>query len=68
MRILMVASADEELNRILNEVGFNDRLISFWFIRNKQTFLEEYSRTGTYTSPTKESRNGKKRVKLNQAG
>lgn len=68
MKVLMVAATDVRLNGILNEVGFNDRLISFWFIRNKQTFLEEYSRTGTYTSPTKESRNGKKRVKLNQAG
>lgn len=58
MKILMVASNDFELNEILNRVGFNDRLISYWFIRSAGSdFLHEYSTTGNYTR--KDEGNGK---------
>lgn len=66
MRILMVASTDEELNAILNQVGFNDRLISYWFIKSKPAdFLDTYVRTGTYDSKgKKQNGNQKQRVQL----
>ena len=68
MRILMVASTDEELNAILNRVGFNDRLISYWFIKTKPAdFLDEYTRTGTYDfNGRKQDGNKKPRVPLNE--
>lgn len=65
MKVLMVAATDVRLNGILNEVGFNDRLISYWFIKSKPAgFLDEYTSTGTYQTKGRQHGNQKQRVKL----
>ena len=66
VRILMVASTDEELNAILNRVGFNDRLLSYWFIKHQPPgSLQEYASTGNFTKGEGRGRK-KKRVVVEQ--
>ena len=68
MKIVFATNTTRQANQVLNDVGADVRLLSYWYLKTlPPTFLRDYVANGLGPEPKEKANGGKKkRVKLEQ--